>query len=119
MTSPSPDERRRFPRIRVFQELQSRVVPLEDEFRVHDISLGGFAVESPIGFTPGTEHQFEFTMTDGRQAVLRATSVHCLRINLGDQSPTYFAGFAFERIHAEDLQAIEELVNALTGAVMP
>jgi c-di-GMP-binding flagellar brake protein YcgR len=119
MTSPSRDERRQFPRIRVFQELQSRVMPIEDEFRVHDISLGGFAVESPIGFVPGTDHQFEFTMIDGRQAVLHATNVHCLRINRGDQSPTYFAGFAFERVHAEDRQAIEDFVNAVTNAVMP
>ena len=91
-------DRRRFLRIRVFEDVQGRIMPLDDAFRVHDISLGGFAVESPLGFMPGSEHQFEFTLPGGRQTVLSATAVHCLRINRPDDEPVYFAGFAFNRV---------------------
>lgn len=108
-------ERRRFLRIRVFENLHGRVMPLDDGFRVHDISLGGFAVESALGFMPGSEHQFEFTMPDGRQSVLQATVVHCMRINRPDDEPVYFAGFAFNRLRRESQQAIESLVNAIAA----
>ena len=116
MKRASSNERRQFPRIRVFEELQSRVMPLADDFLVHDISVGGFALEAALGFMPGTDHQFEFTMPDGRQVVLPATNVHCLRINRGDEPPIYFAGFSFDRFQAQNRQAIEELVNT-TAAV--
>ena len=116
MTSPQDTrDRRQFPRIRVFEDLQGRVMPLDDAFRVHDISLGGFAVEAPLGFMPGSEHQFEFTMPDGRQEVLWATTVHCMRINRLDDAPVYFAGFAFNRLRKEAQQGIETLVNAVAG----
>jgi c-di-GMP-binding flagellar brake protein YcgR len=108
-------DRRRFVRIRVFEDLQGRVMPLDDAFRVHDISLGGFAVESPLGFMPGSEHQFEFTMPDGRQTVLWATAVHCMRINRTDDEPLYFAGFAFNRLRKGAQQGIENLVNAIAA----
>lgn len=88
-------------------------MPLDDGLRVQDISLGGFAVETPLGFMPGSEHAFEFTTTDGQQAVLRATNVHCMRINRRDGHAVYFAGFAFDRLRAEDRQAIDDLVNAV------
>ena len=116
MKRASSNERRQFPRIRVFEELQSRVMPLADDFRVHDISMGGFSLEAALGFMPGTDHQFEFTMPDGRQIVLPATNVHCLRINRGAaEPPIYFAGFSFDRFQAQDRQAIEELVNAIAA----
>jgi c-di-GMP-binding flagellar brake protein YcgR len=109
------EERRRFVRIRVFEDLQGRVMPLDDGFRVHDISLGGFAVESPLGFMPGSDHQFEFTMPDGRQTILWATAIHCLRINRPDDEPVYFAGFAFDRVRKDAQHSIENLVNAIAA----
>lgn len=90
-------------------------MPLDDALRVHDISLGGFAVDTPIGFTPGAEHQFEFTMPDGTLIVLSATVVHCMRINRPDDEPLYFGGFAFNRVRVEDRKAIEELVSAIAN----
>jgi hypothetical protein len=111
-------ERRKSLRIRAVEDLQGRVMPLDDAFRVHDVSLGGFAVESALGFMTGSEHQFEFTMPDGRQSVLWATAVHCMRINRPDDEPIYFAGFAFNRLRKEAQQDIESLVNAIV-AVSP
>ena len=108
-------DRRRFVRVRVFEDLQGRIMPLDDAFRVHDISLGGFAVESPLGFMPGSEHEFEFSMPGGRQAVLSATAIHCMRINRVDDEPVYFAGFAFNRMRKDAQQEIEHLVNAIAA----
>jgi c-di-GMP-binding flagellar brake protein YcgR len=110
-------ERRRYPRIRVFTEIQGRIMPLQEQTTVYDVSLGGFALQSAIGFERGAEHQFEFTMSDGQQAVLRATSVHCMRINRLDSDVLYFAGFAFDRTHAADRSAIDMLVASLTVPV--
>jgi c-di-GMP-binding flagellar brake protein YcgR len=98
----------------VFTEIQGRVMPLQEHTTVYDISLGGFALQSPVGFEPGADHQFEFTTPDGRQAMLHATSVHCMRINRPDSPALYFAGFAFDRTRAEDRRAIAMLVASLS-----
>jgi hypothetical protein len=114
MSSPHGiEDRRQFPRIRVFEDLKGRVMPLDDPMRVHDISQGGFAVETPMGFIPGSEHQFEFTMPDGTLIVLWATAVHCMRVNRPDDAPLYFGGFAFNRVQAGDRKVIESFVNAV------
>ena len=113
MTHEQRKDRRLFPRIRVFTELHGRVMSLEEHTIVYDISLGGFALQSPVGFEPGSGHQFEFTTPDGQQAVLQATSIHCMRINRPDSDALYFAGFAFDRTRAADRRAIDMLVASL------
>jgi c-di-GMP-binding flagellar brake protein YcgR len=113
----SCQDRRRFPRIRVYGSIAGRVEPLDDVLVVHDISLGGFAVESPLGFMAGSDHRFEFALPTGERLRLSATDVHCVRLNVAGSSPHYFAGFAFDRVRGKDQRAIRDFVGAALRAV--
>ena len=117
MQMESLQDRRRFPRMRVSGSVEGRIEPLDDVLVVHDISLGGFAVESPMGFMTGSDHQFEFMLPTGERLRLTATDVHCVRLDVAGSAPHYFAGFAFDRVGVKNQRAIKDFVDAALRAV--
>lgn len=117
MQMESFQDRRHFPRIRVYGSVEGRIEPLDDVLVVHDISLGGFAVESPLGFMTGSDHQFEFTLPTGKRVRLTAIDVHCVRLNVAGSAPHYFAGFAFDRVRLKDQRVIRDFMEAALRAV--
>ena len=88
-------ERRRSSRIRIFGDLHGRVVTVDTLIVLRDISLGGFAIESPQSFLPGAEHIVELTAPTGKTFSAKATVRQCVRqLDCEDLLP-YLASFIF------------------------
>ena len=104
-----PSERRYYPRVRLCGEVNGRPVPMQIPLVLQDISLGGFAVEGAIGFSPGAVHWFELTATVG-WAMVKAICVHCVHADplYGD---VYFAGFEFDQKDEKEQRAVAALVS--------
>jgi hypothetical protein len=105
-------ERRRFYRFQVQRPLQCRHPLVPEAFELRDISLGGFAIDTPVFFRPGEEQPFEFRLPDGRVVTVRATTAHCLRVTRPNEPDRYVAGFAFVVTQADE-PVIEDLVNCI------
>jgi hypothetical protein len=88
-------ERRQSSRIRIFGDLHGRVVQLDVLVILRDISVGGFAIESPQMFQPGVEHTIELTAPTGKQLVASATVRQCVRQIDAEDTLPYMASFIF------------------------
>jgi hypothetical protein len=75
------------------------------------MSADGFAVESPVEFTPNAEYQFQFSW-DHPQSVVRAVDVHCLRV-VTEGKPWYVAGFYF--VPTTDSAERERILRMVRG----
>jgi hypothetical protein len=69
-------ERRQSPRIDVVRRVQGRVVALDTQIIVHDLSRTGFSVVSEINFEPGQQLDFRLTSSDGTTVSVCAEAVH-------------------------------------------
>jgi len=87
-------DRRRFPRLRMMGEIQGQLIPFENRLTILDMSVDGFAVESPIAFTPKAEYLFQLGPKHGSQLMLSAVNIHCLRV-IEREDPWFVAGFSF------------------------
>ena len=88
-------ERRRHIRFRVLGNLSGQVVDWGAPFPVRDVSLGGFAIASPIPLDPGVEHRVRFQAPDNWSVTLAARVVNCHPVATGGDAPQFVAGFAF------------------------
>jgi hypothetical protein len=88
-------ERRQSSRIRIFGDLHGRVVQMDVLVILRDISVGGFAIESPQMFQPGVEHTIELTAPTGKQLVASATVRQCVRQVDSEDTLPYMASFIF------------------------
>jgi hypothetical protein len=89
--------------------------PRHEAFEVRNISLGGFAIESPWLFQSGEEHELEFTLRDGRQVTIRARAIHSVAADPPADPPRFQTGFSFVRTAADE-PIIAELVNSILEA---
>ena len=105
-------ERRKMPRVRVLSALQGYGVDVESNVVVRDVSLGGFAVESPIPFRIGDEHTFLFSTADGRETIVRCECKHA-RASQAGGTQTCIAGFQFLPGQQDSLQIIIEVYQRL------
>jgi hypothetical protein len=84
----------RAPRLPITGEVQTRLVPSGARLVLLDISLEGFAAESPIAFALDIEYEFEFSSLHCTDFRHRAVNVHCGRV-IQAGPPLYVAGFSF------------------------
>lgn len=108
--SPAPAERRRAPRVKAVSLLHGYWIELDMPVRVLDISLGGFAVESPIPFPTGSEQTFLFSTGDGRETLVRCQCRN-VRTTEVDGATISVAGFEFLPQPEENLQVVAETVR--------
>lgn len=73
---PSGAERRRSPRIDVLRRVQGRLLALDTQIIIHDLSRSGFAVVSEMTFEPGQQLDFRLTSDDGTTVSVSAEAVH-------------------------------------------
>ena len=107
-------ERRRAPRAQILGQLHGRMVTLDAEVRIREISLGGMSLESDIPFPVGAIHQFNLFLGDGARVAVSAQVKHS-RLLEPQAHPKYLTGFQF----VDDGQAaggpgVSDLVHDLT-----
>jgi len=104
--------RREGPRLQVETVLNGRLVRGNLQLNLVDLGFGGFAIESPIAFTPGSEHSFRFTTNAGVVVTLRADAVYARRSGSHDGMDHYVAGFKYRSGSPADEQTIDILIDA-------
>jgi hypothetical protein len=77
-----------------------------------DLGFGGFAVESPIAFAPGTQHLFRFSTNKDVTVTLRADAVYSRPSGTHDGMDHYVAGFKYVVERSEDERAVDILIDA-------
>ena len=108
-------ERRRAVRISAAGALTVQHVGIESGLPVLDISLEGFALESPVPFVIGTRQQFHFKANDDKPTCVDAVVAHCVRIG-GLTSERYVAGFAFVAESTSQRASVTKVLNAIAIA---
>ena len=69
-------ERRQSPRIDVLRRVHGRLVEIDTQIIIHDLSRTGFSVVSEIAFEPGQNLDFRLTSDDGTTVTVCAEAVH-------------------------------------------
>ena len=87
-------ERRRAPRAPTLGRVRGRIVSLEAQVEIREISLGGMSLVSEILFPEGAVHQFELMLGDGARVAVSARARHSREMP-GDGKPRYITGFQF------------------------
>ena len=88
------DERRRAPRVQILGQLHGRLVTIDAEVHIREISLGGMSLVSGIQFPDGALHQFELMLGDGARVAVSARARHSKAIP-GEGEPRFVTGFQF------------------------
>ena len=115
MTSPGPhaSERRRSPRVPVADRAYGHALALAQDVIIHDISLGGFLIESPEAFPAHALHQFRIAAKNGAwTTMLTAKSLHSRPKTAVAAAPSYLTGFSFVQPLGLDAQ---QCLHALVG----
>jgi hypothetical protein len=102
------EERRAALRIRVSP---ADAVCVGGEYRLLDISRGGFALESADPFSTGGDHRFEFALLCGLTVTLQATVVHAMRASAGHGTSRYITGFALMEL--ADGSPVDDIIDAI------
>lgn len=109
-------ERRRSPRVPVLGEIRAHLLPEGLPLPVLDLSAGGFAIQSVMPFERGAAHAFEFHSTHCSKLVVRAVTVHCLRVTADDES-WHIVGLSFDQwMSAADRRRIKALLEDVQHA---
>ena len=87
-------------------------VELDMPVRVIDISMGGFAVESPIPYPVGSEQTFLFSTGDGGETLVRCECRNSRSAEVEGKS-VCIVGFQFLPQPEEDLQILADTVKRL------
>ena len=114
MASPGSggSERRRSPRVPVGGRAHGHAVDLAQDVIIHDISFGGFLIESPEAFPANALHQFRVAASNGAwTTMLTAKSLHS-RPRPDAPAPSYLTGFEFVQPLGLDAQ---QCLHALVG----
>jgi hypothetical protein len=87
-------ERRRAARVEILGQIHGRLVTLEADVKVRELSLGGMSLESEIQFPEGAIHQFELFLGDGARVAVSAVARHSRPVPAGT-GHRYLTGFQF------------------------
>jgi hypothetical protein len=87
------DERRRHPRVTILGKLHGRVITLDLQLTVSEISLGGMAIQTDLPFPPGAIHDFQLTLGDNSVVHLKGRVAHCQRMTTDEER--YLTGIEF------------------------
>jgi hypothetical protein len=95
------------------------VLEHSEDVVIHDVSLGGFLIESPTSFRLNVLHQFRVAAHDGKwKTMLTAISMHRRAKTADDGKTTYLVGFAFiEPIGEDALKCLKILVGHHTSVI--
>ena len=104
--------RRESPRLEVEAVLNGRLSSGSLRLNLVDLGFGGFAVESPIAFAPGTQHVFRFSTNNDVTVTLRADAVYARPSGRHDGMDHYVAGFKYVVERPEDERAVDILIDA-------
>ena len=112
-------ERRRFQRFPVFDRLLGILLAEDLPIRIRDVSLGGFAAETPEPLPADVQQAVHFIAADDWSVEVEARSIYC-RPSVGNQgNPLYVTGFSFVGFENEAKEPIAELVEKVTSVRMP
>jgi hypothetical protein len=111
--SPSPSERRRWPRLPRVTRLRGQVVTLSLQVRVRDVSLGGLAIETEFAFPIGALHHLRLTLTDGSSSAVAGRVVYSNPAP--DRAGYYVTGFAFVDQSLTTGAGVAELIGRITA----
>jgi hypothetical protein len=106
-------EQRRFPRVRVVSSLYGYSVELDLSVTIRDVSLGGFAIESPIPFPVGAEQTFLITTSDSQETLVRCVCRHARKTTSAQGAAACIAGFEFLPQADDNLKLIADTVSRL------
>jgi hypothetical protein len=81
---------------------------------LRELNEGGFAVEGAGPLPAGVEHAIRFSARR-QEVVVRARSLHCVRISANGDAPKFVIWFGFPRQRPEDVHRIAQ-VTALMDA---
>jgi len=101
-------ERRRSPRLRVGTALSVTIRPPGPPIPALDLSFGGFAVETPHPFVPGTLHHCELVRTSGAPERLLAQVVRSERV---PGTSTFLTAFRFSMVEADSRERLNHLLH--------
>jgi hypothetical protein len=104
--------RREGPRLEVEAVLNGRLIRGNLRLNLLDLGFGGFAVESPLAFAPGTRHRFRFVTCSGMVVNLRADAVYCRAIGSEDGMAHHAAGFKYVIEGRGDQASVDILIDA-------
>jgi len=118
-THPKGDDRRRTRRVPVHGRAFAHVLEHSEDVVIHDVSLGGFLIESRTLFRPNALHQFRVAASDGQwKTMLTAMSLHHRTKVAEDGKTTHLVGLAFvEPIGEDALKCLKTLVGHDTSVV--
>lgn len=116
---PKGADRRRWPRVSVRGRASGHVLEHSEDVVIHDVSLGGFLIESRTSFRPNTLHHFRVAASDGTwKTMLKAMSMHHRTKVAEDGKTTHLVGLAFvEPIGEDALKCLKTLVGHDTSVV--
>ena len=106
------DERRQAPRVPVDGRVRTRIVTLQLDVEMRDVSTGGFLLASGVDIASGDVHVFEVQLADGRACTLRARALHCRAPYAGETA--YLSGWR-AATDEETSEGIVNLLETLTG----
>lgn len=104
--------RRDSPRLEVEAVLDGSLTRGNIRLNLVDLGFGGFAVESPIGFSPGAPHSFRFTTLGGVVVSVKAATVYARPSGVHDGMEHFVAGFKYVISSPEDERSIDILIDA-------
>ena len=107
--------RREGPRLEVEAVINGRLSRGNLRLNLVDLGLGGFAVESPIGFSAGSRHDFRFVTTAGLAVRVQADLIYCRSSGSHDGMEHYVSGFKYAVTDASEQSAIDVLIEAATS----
>ena len=107
-------ERRRSPRI-LIEPVRARVIGLDTEVTIDEVSFGGFRVKSHVAFELDVDYEFLVLPRTGHEARrVDATARHC-RVISTDPSMLFETGFAFAA-GFQPTAGIEALIGSTRAA---
>lgn len=105
-------ERRRAPRVEILGQLHGRLVLLESDVSVREISLGGMSVESAAPFPVGSVQHFQLVLGDGARVIVAAEARHSRPV---EGASRYVTGFRFvEEPNDGEALTVPGLIDKLT-----
>ena len=96
-------------------ELHGRLVAMRVPISVRELGPGGFSIESPVPFPPGSRHQFRFITSQDEVILVEAAAVHTRPAAPAGEASRYISGFAFCHLEPETADGVDRLLEALTS----
>lgn len=95
-------------------QVQARLVSIDEDVEMRDVSFGGFRLASSVPVTPGDVHDVAALTAEGSRCVMRARVVTCLAPTSTD--PFYVSGWAIAD-DAESQAGLAVVIDSVTATL--